>query len=186
MPSNIRNYTKNDYNAMHYLCSAFCSELKPNETKAAQLLYCDYYIDVEPELCFVATDEFDKPCGYLVASKSYSLYRREIEKYLDKAKKSSRKIYNRKNAEIYAVDIDIEEQFPSHFYMYILPSFRNKGYGRYLIEEYIKKLKSYKKDGISIVINKHDSSSIAFLERLGFIKNKQVRSKYIIYTYKFV
>ena len=79
----IRPYQQKDKQAVRGICIATSG--LPVETQRQKepllLQYCDYYLEQEPEACFVAVDKTDTPVGYIPVSythlwKSRAMWRR--------------------------------------------------------------------------------------------------------------
>ena len=72
----IRPYQEKDRERVRQIClkNADCA-YAPEETKEYILLmFCDYYIEQEPENCFVAVDANDNAVGYIICAENYEKY----------------------------------------------------------------------------------------------------------------
>ena len=78
----IRPYQQKDKQAVRGICIATSG--LPVETQRQKepllLQYCDYYLEQEPEACFVAVDKTDTPVGYILCSKDYQAYQARFRK----------------------------------------------------------------------------------------------------------
>ena len=73
----IRPYNKKDYRYVQDICiatSALADEDTPVNRAFLTALYCDYYVDYQPEVCFVAVDDDDIPVGYVLCAADCSDY----------------------------------------------------------------------------------------------------------------
>lgn len=177
MGLNIRPVAKQDYNTVKYIMSMLDSNMA-----VSNALYCDYYITYEPDLCFVAVDEFNKPCGCILGSKDFDLYNKQYPPFLQNLKESSLKKFieykhiNKKVAEI-------NKDFPAHLFVCVLPSFRDKGIGKELIKQMIAILKQNHISGINVIIDNSQNDQTGFFERIGFEKNLKLSSNKYVYTF---
>lgn len=178
----IRPYQADDANTVRYICRATAQSKR--YTKYINLvtaLYCDYYIEREPDNCFVLTDEFDKPVGYILCSSDDEKYQRDFAPYLKKA---------RKDSFIEAVGHRIEQKltanerakYPAHLHIDILPSFQGRGGGRSLINALIAKLRSQGVSGLRLTVSQSNKGAVAFYERLGFVRIKRIGSLAYVYA----
>ena len=73
----IRPYDKKDFRYIQDICIATYSYFEddtPTNRAWLNALYCDYYIDNQPEVCFVAVGEDDVPVGYILCSVDFLDY----------------------------------------------------------------------------------------------------------------
>lgn len=177
MELNIRPVTNKDYNTVKYIMSML------NENMAvSNALYCDYYLTYESDLCFVAVDEFNKPCGCILGSKNFEDYQQKFTPFLQNLKECSLKKYL-EYKHINKKVININKDYPAHLFVCILPSFRDKGLGKELLKTMIQTLKQKKVPGINVIIDKSDNDQSAFFERIGFEKNIKLTSNKYVYTF---
>ena len=67
----IRKYNDNDYDDVRYVClNSDGDALKGTGGKFLLLTYCDYYIENEPENCFVLDDD-GKAVGYILCTEDF-------------------------------------------------------------------------------------------------------------------
>ncbi len=146
-------------------------------------LYCDYYIFQEPSSCFVSTDEFDNPSGFVLCSKDFDCYKQAVEPYLKKTKKLSLVDYIAQKYTQNAVT-DVAKDFPAHLHINVLPSFQGRGVGRALITTLIAHLRAEGVKGAHLVVAQSNTGAIAFYERLGFSRQKRIGKSAYVYTIK--
>lgn len=86
----IRSYKENDKENVRFVC--LNSEGPCRHTQRginfALAVFCDYYIENEPENCFVVADDNDKAVGYIISAESFDAFKeRFISSYYTKIKK---------------------------------------------------------------------------------------------------
>ena len=122
----VRSYTQSDKITVRAICqkTATLNRYK-NSKELVCALYCDYYLENEPDNCFVLTDEFDNAVGYILCSKDASLYKKNIKKQLLYVKKVSKIDYINFYLEHFMTR-KIKVLYPAHLHINILPSFQKK------------------------------------------------------------
>lgn len=176
----IRQYTSDDNKAVRYVCHA--SSTTPAHKASLRLvclLYADYYLAQDKAHAFVATDEFDKPIGYVLCATDFQKYASIYPTYMADAKKENYKDY------VFAKSVlkkseEITADYPAHLQINVLPAFQDRGIGRALVETEIARLRGEGIKGAYVVIKKSNPSALAFFERLGFTKILTARKFYIL------
>lgn len=180
----IRHCKPEDVKTLRYICHSTAKSKKHRESlKLVSLIYCDYYVENEISNCFVLTDEFDRPVGYVLCSSDYEQYKKGFEPYLKEIKKLYLKDYIIQKLLQKEVS-EIAADYPAHLYSFILPSFRHKGKGRALLNTVIGQLRAQNVKGLHIVVPQTNKDSIAFYERLGFERIKRLSKYGYIYAIK--
>lgn len=180
----IRSYQAKDAKAIQYICHVTAKGKRIEKSmKLTNALYCDYYIECEPQNCFVMVDEFDKPVGYILCSVDDSKYQREFAPYLKIAQRISfiDAVGHKMEQKLTTIQ---REQFPAHLHINILPSFQNKGGGRELINTLFFHLKSLGIQGLRLCVAQSNLGAISFYERLGFVRQKRLGSFAYVYAIK--
>ena len=176
----IRQYTTDDQKAVRYVCHA--SSKNPTHKASLRLvcsLYCDYYLANDKQHCFVATDEFDKPIGYVLCDTDFKRYAELYPSYIASIRKESPKDFRNSKLTIKHA-WEIADAYPAHLQMNVLPSFQNRGIGRSLVETIVARLRGEGIRGVHVVIKQSNDSAIAFFERLGFEKILRIRKKFFV------
>jgi len=175
----IRPYRTADAKTVRYIAH---SDFKDDAMSAVCAVRCDYFIDFEPEHCFVAFDEFDKPVGYILCSVNRDRFSHLFPEYISQLKRSNRKMYSEQN-QTYKQLSDLPQGYSARFVINVLPSFQGKGRGKALVQRLVEHLKGMGVDGMHAVA---DSPSLAaFYERLGFDKLLRINKKFIVYGLSF-
>lgn len=177
----IRQYNpETDQKAVRYVCHA--SSTTPAHKASLRLvcsLWCDYYLANDKAHAFVATDEFDKPVGYVLADVNFDNYKKLYPSYIASIKKESRKDYVNsmfiiKHCEKIAAD------YPAHLQINVLGAFQDRGIGRALVETIIARLRGEGIKGVYVVLKQSNTGAIAFFERMGFSKLLRLRKKFYV------
>ena len=174
----IRPYDKNDAKAVK---SIAYHDDERGSMRAVSAVRCDYYIDHEPEHCFVMTDEFDKPAGYIVCSVNLKKFAALYPTYLLIVKDEDKKLY-RKEKRLQKKLIAVPKEYPARLYISILPSFRGKGGAKALVNTLLSHLKEIEVEGVYTVAD--TPSAIAFCERVGFQRVMKLDKTHFIYGIK--
>ena len=141
---NIRKFESKDFEATKYVC---LNDMlgKPAYEKVieyVEVMFCRYYLEKEPENCFVAVDENDKVIGYTYGAADYDTYQNNFSEYIRAvAEIENRKFLNDALTEMYDHAI-YKEEYPAHLHIDILPDYQSKGIGSKLLSAAEKEAKS--------------------------------------------
>ena len=158
----IRKYKNDDSKSIKAIAY---SDAEHGSLRAVASLKCNYYIENEPEHCFVMTDEFDKPTGYILCSVDSKKQNELFPTYLAVVKEEDKKLY-RQEKRFQKKLAPVSNDYPARISISILPSFRGKGGAKALITELTSHLKQIGVRGIYTITENDDA--VAFCERMGF------------------
>lgn len=172
----IRPYSKSDFRFVQDICmqtSALADE--DNATNRAMLcsMYCDYYLDNEPQFCFVATDD-EIPVGYILCSADVEKYDEAMtENYLPLVRKINGSEYYRFAAELKLNERYVSQGYTAHMHIDILPEYQHKGIGTQLVQTLVKQLSETPVNdiyagGLFLLVAKKNEQARAFYEKCGF------------------
>ena len=129
--------------------------------------YCNYYIDCEPENCFVLTDDDDSAVGYILCAQDLKKYKKNFKPY-GKIVKRNAGIYNFEVfAEHFALGL-FSSKYPAHMHIDILDDYTGQGYGSQMIEKLLKHLTDKGIKGIMLIVSSGNSDAVRFYKRHGF------------------
>lgn len=166
----IRPYQQKDKQAVRGVCIA-TSSLPVNTQRQKELLllqYCDYYLEQEPDSCFVAVDETDTPIGYILCAKEYHAYRqRFLKRYLPRIRALSiwRAIAAR--AEV-GLTGRYAQRYPAHMHIDILEGFQRQGIGHRLVDALIASLAGRHTQGLMLSVGAKNEKGVSFYNQYGF------------------
>ena len=166
----IRPYHANDKADVGFVCLNSDGPCKASKRGRNFLLavYCDYYIENEPENCFVATDENDKAIGYIISTESFDKFKEVyMRDYYTRIKKWE---YRRRKSALRAIESQekYKEEYPAHFHIDLLPQYQHKGLGRKLMDALCDKLRSNGVSGVMFTVWYKNYNAIRFYEKYGF------------------
>lgn len=170
----VRPYTEADRDAVHLICMATAEHRVRSETRRLFLLRttCDYYLDNEPENCFVAVktsdDGAERVAGYILCAAECEAYARRFrDRILPKIGE-----YSKMNARVARADVLMYGRFamffPSHLRLAVMPEDRGKGVGTALVEALTAHLRARRSKGVVVILNKKNSAARAFFANRGF------------------
>lgn len=168
----IRKYKTDDAKSVRAIA---LSDAERGSMRAVSALNCNYYIENEPEHCFVMTDEFDKPTGYILCSVDLKKRNSIFPTYLSIVKEEDKKLY-REGKRLQKKLALVSPDYPARIEISILPSFRGKGGAKALINELVSHLKRIGIRGVYIVTANDDG--VAFCERMGFERMLRIDKTY--------
>ena len=181
----VRPYEKRDFRYVQDICMA-TSWLSKNPSQTNRTIvcsmYCDYYLDNEPEYCFVAVDEQDIPIGYVLCAVDLDNYHEQMkDNYLPIVRKVSGSDYFRFAAEVKLEQRYIKQGYTAHIHIDVLaeyltdePSkaaakYRNDEIPKALLETLENKLKENFVEGLFLVCGVKDQEACEFYESSGFV-----------------
>lgn len=165
----IRKYQEKDFEATKYVCihdmiGCDCDEL----IDYVATMFCHYYLEKEPENCFVAVDENDNPIGYVYGASDYDKYQVNFSEYVQKiAEIDNRRYLSEALIEMFDHAI-YKEDYPAHLHIDILPDYQSKGIGSQLINEFCNNLKAKGIKGVMLIVGSDNTGARRFYERNGF------------------
>ncbi len=166
----VRPYEAKDCENVRYVCLNSDGPCKLSERGKNFILntYCNYFIEKEPENCFVAVDENDKAIGYVLCTENFDKFHASyVDEYVSRLKKfefSHRKSAFRsiESQEKYKID------YPAHLHIDILPDYQHMGIGRKLMDTLCLHLKEKCIKGVVLTVWKGNKNACAFYEKYGF------------------
>ncbi len=168
----VRPYCKIDFRFVQDICMAtspLADEDNPTNRALMCAMYCDYYMDNEPEFCFVAVDDDDTPVGYILCAADLDTYNEQMDvNYLPLIRKLNGGEYFRFSAERKLDQRYIKQGYTAHMHIDILPEFQGQGVGTKLLAALQTKLTESFVEGLYLVCGIKNSDARAFYEKRGF------------------
>lgn len=161
----IRRYEKRDFDDVRGVCAANSSSFDESSRGELWTLYCDYYLEREPELCFVLADSGDRAVGYVCGSEDWKTYEELYAKHY--TEKLGDRYLERKLAEDAETEF-FSAQYPAHLHIDILEGSRGAGFGTKLLERLVKELGSRGAAGVMLSVRASNHAARRFYERFGF------------------
>lgn len=165
----IRPYTEKDKENIRHVCieTAGCRDKDDSEKQFILRLYCDYYIEKEPENCFVLADDNDDAVGYIMCSENFRSYKKNFRPYLKDIADISFFKYLYANGEIIA-HLPASKKCNAHMHIDILPDYQAKGYGSLMLDTLKNHLKAKHINGLMLVVGNHNKNAVRFYKKNGF------------------
>lgn len=176
MAMNIRKYNERDFENFRNICIATApksSEMTEREQKVLTLMYCEYYVECESDVCFALTDDNDCAVGYVLCSRNALLYKKLFKKYIREIMRISPVAAWTAywGARIY---LPYYKEYPAHIHIDILPEYQSLGYGTRLIGALKKELTSRRVKGMMLCVDKDNEKAVGFYKKNGFEVLKSV------------
>lgn len=164
----IRKYKKEDCEAVKYVC--LHSTHEEYDEKLSEFIlhtFCEYYLDREPDNCFVL-DADGKAAGYVYCAQDYDTYKEIFdEEYLDRNSHLGDELYQ------WALDSTIlqnkhKADFPAHLHIDILPEYHRQGWGGKLITALTDHLRQKGVKGVMLTTGTDNPNANSFYKKYGF------------------
>lgn len=166
----VRPYNEKDRERVQKICldDAGCQNSSEDTKKFILIMYCDYYIEQEPENCFVAVDDNDNAIGYIICAENYEKYARIFnELYLPKAAAISAKRYVDAKLDMLSHSM-FKKQYPAHLHIDIDERYHRLGIGTLLMSTLISHLRKKNIGGVMLVCGAENKQAINFYNKNGF------------------
>ena len=167
---NIRRYEEKDKENVRFVCLNSNGPCKMNEKKQHFTLttYCDYFIEQEPDNCFVAVDENDRAVGYILCAENYDNYKNVFRKeYLTRFRKYE--FINKATAVISTlIQSAHKKEYPAHMHIDILPEYQRMGLGHKLMDALCANLKEKEIKGVCLTTWSKNKKGCNFYKKYGF------------------
>ncbi len=174
----IRPYKAKDKENVHFVCLNSDGPCKSSERgiNFALAVYCDYYIENEPENCFVAADENDKAIGYIISTENFDKFKEiYISDYYTRIKKWE---YRRRKSALRSIipHEKYKEDYPAHLHIDILPEYQRMGLGHKLTDALLEQLKSKDVKGIMLTTWIKNEKGRGFYDKYGFTLLEEMKN----------
>ena len=166
----IRPYEEKDKENVRFVCLNSDGPCKLNEKGQHFILttYCDYFIEQEPENCFVAADENDRAVGYILCAENYDKFLKVFRKeYTSRFKKYN--LADRiKSIGASFFQLVHKKEYPAHMHIDILPEYQRMGLGHKLTDALCEHLKKKGIKGINLTMYAGNKKGGGFYRKYGF------------------
>ena len=166
----IRQYRRSDRENVRRVCCHLKPEEPLIESQRWPLLtiFCDYYIDCEPDNCFVAVDENDVAIGYVYCAENYHAYRKRfMREYASKLKDQP---FSRRADAWGAAHMPVfyARKFPAHLHIDVLEPYQRLGLGHQLVDALAAHLRAKGVPGVMLVVGRSNVKGRGFYNKYGF------------------
>ena len=166
----IRPYQNKDFDSVRFVCLNSEGPCDLNEPDQHYVLttYCDYYIEREPQNCFVAADESDRAVGYIICAESFdnffSVFRQDYVNRL------SSQLEDYRSMAIHSTDLQrkYKMEYPAHLHIDLLPEYQRKGSGHKLVDTLASHLRSKGVPGVMLTVGTLNQVGQSFYNKYGF------------------
>ncbi len=164
---NIRKFEDKDFDDVRFVCLNSDDPIDGEFGEFILHTFCDYYIEHEPDNCFVLDDN-GKAVGYIICAENYDIYKDIFDKeYLPLTKPLGDENYK------WAVESTIlqekyKEDYPAHLHIDILPPYHRQGWGGKLLNALFEHLRSKGIKGVILTAGKDNINAANFYKKNGF------------------
>lgn len=178
MKMTIRPYEEKDKENVRFVClnSEGPCKLSKRGRNFALAVYCDYYIENEPENCFVAVDENDKAIGYVICAEDFDKFKKHfVEEYYPRIQRWEFK--RRKSALRSIIPHEkYKEEYPAHLHIDVLPEYQRIGLGHKMTESLLEHLKKKGIKGVMLTTWIRNEKGRGFYDKYGFALLSEMRN----------
>ena len=157
-----------------------CMHLKPGEARqmnparaASLATFCDYYIECEPQNCFVA-DDGGEAVGCIWCAEDYRRYYARFKKeYLSRMKDIP--LGKRMNYWGAAwTPRFLAKKYPAHLHIDVLDAYQRQGLGSRLMDALTAHLRAKGVPGVMLVVSGRNEKGLNFYTKYGFSRVVQI------------
>ncbi len=167
----IRPYRQTDKQRVQMVCmhtGPAAARVESPEKTQLLATYCDYYIEREPNNCFVVADEHDEAVGYIFCAENYWRYRgRFLKEYVPRVKGLgfSKQAECRGSA---FLPMWYSKKYPAHLHIDILDDYQRQGLGSKLMDTLTAHLRKKGVKGVMLVVGEGNQKGRNFYKKYGF------------------
>ncbi|MCY3413406.1 MAG: GNAT family N-acetyltransferase [Candidatus Heimdallarchaeota archaeon] len=183
----LRPYRKTDREFVDEICylTGFAGQSLQNkpyfpDRKLFSLIFCDYYLQFEPEFCFVAEDN-GRVVGYIIGtpdsqSQVKSFNRKMIPRILLrllsitfwKYPSAFKRVLEFMRLEQEDEEEELLSSYPAHLHINLHPDIQGRGIGGKLLQMFETKLKEKGITGLHLGTSNYNHHALTFYEKHGF------------------
>ncbi len=163
----IRNYEKKDFDGVRYTClNSDDGEMNEQVSEFVLHTFCDYYIEHEPENCFVLDDD-GKAVGYIICTENYDKYKEVFDReYLPLNKNLGEGLYNWALTST-VLQNKYKADYPAHLHIDLLPEYQRQGWGGKLLKTLFDHLRKKGIKGVMLTTGTSNTNAGNFYKKYG-------------------
>jgi len=159
----IQEYEEKYADDVRHVCLAAGSGKFPDSVILD--VFCNYYIQYEPENCFIAVED-GIARGYIICALDYDRFEEVFAKeILKKSGNPLTKMMGKGSLESLK---KYREEYPAHLHIDLDPGIQGQGVGTKLMEALISHLKEKHVKGVMFGVDPKNENAIRFYEKMGF------------------
>lgn len=166
----IRKYEEKDYEDVRFVClnSEGPEEAPDVDTgRFIHYTFCNYYIEKEPENCFVV-DDGGKAVGYIICAENFDKFKKVFdEEYLPLTEQFGEDRYEWAYT-AYNAQGEFKNDYPAHLHIDILPEYQRMGMGGKLVEALCDHLSEKGVKGVCLTCGPRNERAKNFYKKYGF------------------
>lgn len=128
--------------------------------------FCHYYIEKEPQHCYVAVDEQDTPIGYILCSKDFDKWEEVfVKEYVEVSSNPITKMMGLGTVEGLRA---FAKEYPAHLHIDIDDGYQRKGLGSKMMDTLIAHLREEGVPGLVLCVAPDNEKGMNFYRKYGF------------------
>ena len=167
----VRPYQEKDKENVRFVC--LNSEGPCDLSKADRFFilttYCDYYIEQEPENCFVAADETDRAVGYIICTENYDRFAPVFSREYISRFSPLQARYRFGAAHSADLQKKYKSEYPAHMHIDVLPEYQRMGLGHRLVDTLAAHLAKKGVPGVMLTVGTSNKVGQSFYNKYGFV-----------------
>lgn len=166
----IRKYEEKDCADVHYVCHNSDGPEEVPDFLTGQFYhntFCNYYIEHEPDNCFVIDDD-GRAVGYIICAENFDRFEKIFNtEYLPRSDDYGEGRYEWAST-AYIQQKRFKNEYPAHFHIDILPEYQRMGMGGKLVETLCEHLTQKGVRGVCLTCGPRNERAMNFYKKYDF------------------
>lgn len=129
-------------------------------------VFCRYYVEQEPQHCFVAADEQDEAVGYILCAADFPAWEEVFTRlYLKKTRNPITKAMGKGTIEGLR---PFSKEYPAHLHIDLMERCQRQGLGTRLMDTLLAHLRERGVPGVVLSVEAGNEKGIRFYQKYGF------------------
>lgn len=160
----IRPYKDKDRSAVEAVCAGEAGTFKEPFLD----VFCRYYIEKEPQNCFIAANRKDEAIGYILCAENFETWENLFtEEYLKKTHNPITKGMGK--GTIHGLR-KYAKEYPAHLHIDITETYQRRGIGTKLMDALLEHLKEKRVSGVMFSVAPDNEKGVNFYKKYGFVE----------------
>ncbi len=164
----VRKYESKDKDGVRFAClNSEGGGMSDELCEFILHIFCDYYVEKEPENCFVLSDD-GKAVGYVICAESFKEFKPVFDAEYAPQIAHMGEDRIKWAEEAYLLHEKHCEKYPAHLHIDILPEYQRSGWGGKLIKALFEHLKNKGVNGVMLTTGTGNETANGFYKKYGF------------------